>query len=81
MPVKKKTRKARKPKFQNITVSSKAIFTLATKEIPMHFRRKMALMIYGDLPERSKLFFLKAALPKIKKASRDRLIKRFCPKK
>lgn len=71
----------RKQKFPNITINSRALFILVTKEIPAHFRRKMAWLIYWALPDRSKIFFLDEALSKMNKDSRNRLLKKFCPKK
>lgn len=76
-----KKAKSRKVRFPNITISSKALFYLASREVPAHFRRKMALLIYGALPERSKIFFLNDALSKVNRGSRTRLVLKYCPKK
>lgn len=77
----KKKALSRKPKFRNATISTKAIFNIASKELPAHFRRPMTMLLYRALPDKSKIFFLTEALSKMNKSSRNRLVKKFCPKK
>jgi hypothetical protein len=84
MAIKKKARKKAKPrkvKFPNVTVSSKDIFSLASKSLAPHLRPKMVALLFDALPLRSKVLILKAKLKKMNQGSRDRLIAKFCTNK